>query len=210
MERMNLRKRYSPLIAITSLLAVGMLVFTIQTGGILSTAVGKSPANQVQKKNGTVVTKQNNDAKFIKPPMSLFGQQVQTLNDAVSQISVVPKLPNPAVAGNPKEVYVLDAPTPEQKGIGILYENGIQIWIIPNKQPAPNYDATVRIEPNLRLVDVNDAKGIAREPGTQTLMSHGEVPIPGVVAWFENGTEYEIYGDNIGLNVLMPIARSMH
>ena len=168
MERMNLRKRYSPLIAITSLLAVGMLVFTIQTGGILSTAVGKSPANQVQKKNGTVVTKQNNDAKFIKPPMSLFGQQVQTLNDAESQISVVPKLPNPAVAGNPKEVYVLDAPTPEQKGIGILYENGIQIWIIPNKQPAPNYDATVRIEPNLRLVDVNDAKGIAREPGTQT------------------------------------------
>jgi len=211
MQGISSFKRYTPVLALVSAgIMIGLIVSVLQLETRTPAKSNLAIENQAREiaDNKAKAGQDSDKELLIRPPMSSFGKKVQTLEEAVSQILVKPKLPNAAVAGDPKERYVLDAPTPEQRGIGILYENGIQVWIHPNK-PAPDYDEDLRQFSRLRSIDINGARSTAGEPGKKVLQGIGEVSEPGAVVWYENGIEYQIYGDNIGLKTLVPIARSM-
>ncbi|HCG98477.1 MAG: hypothetical protein A2074_06440 [Candidatus Aquicultor primus] len=145
--------------------------------------------------------------------MSDFGTKVSGAEEALSKIQAKPKLPDVTVAGNPKAVYVLGAPTSDLEGIGFEYDNGIEIYIRPNKHPAPDYNDDVKRFSRVSLVEINGFKGTAADFDKKVLPIIGEVSEVSAVVWYEeDGTEYHIYGDRDGrirLKDLLPIAHSM-
>lgn len=200
---------------LASLLAVaGLSIAVLQSGVLAPRQPEPTAGKQVNTEANTKPNSRHNtdDAKSIRFPMSSFGTRAQTLEEALPQIAIKPKLPDPVITGNPKEIYVLGAMTPEEKGIGIVFEDGSNITIYPKAQ-APNYDLDVKRYPNdFTLVDINGNKGMAAEPKKKILQSHGEVQEPGCVTWHKNGIEYAVYGNNEGsipLEQLLTIAKSM-
>ncbi len=209
---------------VLALLAASILVVAALSVGILNSRIlTKESANKVGSAQKLSVarskaTPEKQAAKstaynklMIESKMSEFGTKVNTLEAALSQISVKPKLPDAAVAGNPKEIFVIGAPSPAQTGIGIEYENGMEIWIRPNK-PVPDYDTDMKTFSRVKPIDVNGFKGTCAD-FDKKVFRMGEVAEIASVVWYEDSTEYYVYGDKAGqlrLKDLIPVARSMH
>lgn len=206
------------------LLTASILVATALSIGILNSGISaRESTNKVASTQKLSVALSNvkpekqaakskaYNGLMIESKMSEFGTKVDTLEAALSQISVKPKLPDASVAGNPKAIYVIGAPHPEQEGIGIEYGNGMEIWIRPNK-PAPDYDDDIRTFPRVKSIDIDGFKGTCAD-FDKKMLTMGEVAEIASVVWYENGTEYYVYGDKAGqlrLKDLIPVARSMH
>ena len=205
-------KRHLPALLLMTLLAlVGLSVLMLQSGALQSKEAKLAVKGQSKVAINVTSRQDADDNRLELMVPKPVGTKVQGLKEAVSKISVRPKLPNPAVAGNPKEIYVLDAPTFEQRGIEIFYENGMHIQIHPNV-PAPDYAALKKQVPDFEDIDINGIKGLADEPEKKVLPISGEVLESGVITWYEKGTEYTIYGDDAGrvrLNTMLSVAKSM-
>ncbi|MBS3908008.1 MAG: hypothetical protein KGZ93_00010 [Actinobacteria bacterium] len=205
------------------LLVASALAFTVFKSSIAPKEESKVAIQTENKTEALVKERKNASIKAIKRPnenmlmiegtMSEDGTRVASFNEALSKISAKPKLPDAAVAGEPKAVYVLHlAPTPEEQGIGIEYENGIYIYIYPNKYPAPDYDSDSKTLPGVKLGNINGFKGTIHEYTQRVIPVLGEVRESAHVIWYEDGIEYKIFGDKEGkvrLKDLLPIAHSM-
>lgn len=226
MSDKTLRKHHFTLIVVIALLAIaglsaGANIMTSQKAAKATTEQEKKLAalkqlsseklKRTAQAQGESDKAMNTGKLLIESKMSDFGTKVETLEDALAQISVEPKLPNPAVAGDPKAIYVIDSAEPEQIGIGLEYERGMEIWIRPNK-PSPDYDYDLKKFSRVKSLDIDGFKGTQAEYNKKTLAEIGEVSEVAAVVWYENGTEYYIYGDREGrvrLTDLLPVARSM-
>ncbi|MDI6816917.1 MAG: hypothetical protein QME41_06990 [Actinomycetota bacterium] len=173
-----------------------------------------SSSKQIKDKgqSSQAATKGNEHKLLIESEMSEFGTKVQSIKEALSQIEARPKLPSLAVAGEPKAIYVTGAPEPKLKGISFEYENGMEIWIYPNKFPAPNYNEDAKTFSRVSVTEINGFKGTVADHNNKVLQGIGEVSEVAAVVWYEDGIEYQIYGDKAGqirLKDLLPIAKSM-
>lgn len=210
-RRNRLRKTYSLALKLASLLTVIVLSFTVFQSSILTPKLEK-PAFQEKrntKANSGAISKTNSgDSKFVRPSLSSFGERARTVDEALSKVLMKPKSPEGSIALEPKEAYVLDGPSENDKGVAVVYKNGITILIHP-KGEWYDFDARLK-QSGLKQIIINDVKAGCAEPRTKMLQIEGKVFEPSLVIWYEGGIEYIILGDEagkVGLYTLIPIAR---
>ncbi|OIO85546.1 MAG: hypothetical protein COW32_09810 [Candidatus Aquicultor secundus] len=216
-ERKTLKQKKShrvhAALKIASSLAVIVLSVAALQSGILTPKPAKPVINKEESKksNTKVIHKQDlNDSRFVQPPTDSPGKRAQSFSEAVSQIAVKPKLPDANAIDEPNEIYILDAPTLQEKGIRVVYKSGISVIIRP-KGKWYDFDAVIKQTPDLKPVDINGIKSFCAEP-RKVSQGKDRVLKPAIIIWYEQGIEYTIQGDDtgkIGLNRLLPIARSM-
>jgi len=226
LKKVSNKYRYAGLLVVIFLAIAAVSVGALKDDSSSNKVLSKTPkekelarleassSEQVKEKEQfSQASPEGNEHKLlIESEMSEFGTRVGSIEEALSQIEGKPKLPNPAVAGKPKAIYVTGAPEPKLQGVSFEYENGMEIWIYPNKVPAPNYDADAKTFSRVSVTEINGFKGTIADYNKKVLQGIGEVSEVAAVVWYEDGIEYQIYGDKFGqikLKDLLPIAKSM-
>lgn len=183
--------------------------------GLLSASQIFLKDNNPKKYEQRKIASKKNGALSTNMGYGIGGNKVDSIAEAKKKIESEIKIPEFTDEKKLSAIWVKGAPTPERKGLELLYgENEIYITIYPNNPSLKDFDKFKEnlkdMLPRVKDIEVNGHKGIGAEPGYQ-ITEDGEIFNPGFVDWFDGNDEYIVYGQkpHISLNTLLKIARSM-
>lgn len=154
-----------------------------------------------------------------KEKLERWGKKANSIPDAARLAMYNAKVPSESLKREIIGIYVGEAPVGEKPAVTILFNNGLHInQRKDNVKPDYNKlleemeqhkkDGIYLADSLPKLIEINGNKGLAYEPGYNNINGEKE-PRPGVITWYEDGTYYEIYGENINTNDLLQVAKSL-